>query len=346
MTREAGSGGRRWSFGRLGIDPYLIVLIGAVVLALLLPVRGNAARLYSGLTDCAIALLFLSQGMKLSRRAVFDGVAHWRLHLVVLSATFLLFPLLGFMIFQAAKLALPIQLANGLLFLCLLPSTVQSSIAFTAIARGNVAAAVCSASLSNVLGVVLTPLLAAMLMQTSGGAHFSWASATSIFNLILLPFIVGHLSRPWTIQFVERHRRWIGKIDRSSIIMVVYGAFSASVVARFWSSVGPIDLLLIVMFSGIILALVLTATTALARDRGFDRADEIAIVFCGSKKSLASGVPIASALFPAAMIGGIILPIMIFHQLQLFACSVLARRYEQSLAAQQGSSNTNAAGAV
>lgn len=330
MTAARSLIGRLAPLRRFRVDPFLLTLIAAIALAVVLPVRGEAARVYGWLTDGAIALLFLSQGMKLSRRAVLDGAAHWRLHLVVLAATFILFPLIGFSVSTASTLVLPEPLANGLLYLSLLPSTVQSSIAFTSIARGNVAAAVCSASVSNVLGVVVTPLLVALLMRTNGGVHISWRSIGAIIVTILLPFVVGHLIRPWSNGFVDRHRRMIGRIDRGSIILVVYGAFSESVVAHFWSSIEPFDLILVIGFCGIILALALLATMAAARAGGFDRADEIAIVFCGSKKSLASGVPIASALFPATMVGGIIVPLMIFHQLQLFACSVLARRYERA----------------
>jgi sodium/bile acid cotransporter 7 len=326
---------------RLGIDPFLLLLIAAVLLSVVLPVRGETALVYDRLTDGAIALLFLSQGMKLSRRQVVDGLIHWRLHLVVLGATFLLFPLVGMLMFEASKILLPQQLALGILFLTLLPSTVQSSIAFTAIAGGNVAAAVCSASLSNLLGIVLTPLFAALLMRTSGSVSLSWTSVGSIMGLILLPFVIGHLSRPWTAAFAHRHRRPIGWIDRGSIILVVYGAFSASVVARFWSAIEPSELLITLGLCAVILAVVLAATAAVARKGGFDRADRIAIIFCGSKKSLASGVPIASALFPVAALGGIILPLMIFHQLQLFACSLLARRFAGS-AEEKASSHSDA----
>ena len=147
MTMAHGPARHRAPFRRLRIDPFLLILIGAVALAWVMPVREGGARIYDTLTDCAIALLFFSQGMKLPREAVLQGVAHWRLHLVVLSATFVLFPLLGVAISAVAMMVLPIPLAQGLLYLCLLPSTVQSSIAFTAIARGNVAAAICSASL-------------------------------------------------------------------------------------------------------------------------------------------------------------------------------------------------------
>jgi sodium/bile acid cotransporter 7 len=240
--------------------------------------------------------------------------------------TFGLFPLLGV---AAERLTLPIvgpTLAAGLLFLALLPSTVQSSIAFTSIARGNVPAAICSASLSNVLGLFATPFLVGLLMSNVSGGISAQAVQAILFQL-LLPFAVGHLARPLVGDLLARNRDIVGWLDRGSILLIVYSAFSAAVVQGLWQRLPLWQLAVVVAVAAVMLAVMLTATRLTARRAGFSPADERAIVFCGSKKSLASGVPIAGALFPAAAVGALILPLIIFHQLQLFACAVIAQRY-------------------
>ena len=273
-----------------------------------------------------IVLLFFLHGAKLSRAAIWDGAKAWRLHLAVLATTFAVFPLLGLASQQIG--AVPDGMRAGLLFLTLLPSTVQSSIAFTAIARGNVAAAVVSASFSNLLGIVLTPLLVALLMQrTSSGSLISLASVEGIVLQLLLPFLIGHLARPWIGGFVARHKAMIGRVDRGSILLVVYAAFSAAVVEGLWQTVSAGEMALLAGLCVALLAVVLCFTWGLGRMMGLARAERIVLVFCGSKKSLATGVPMAGLLFPASSVGAILLPVMLFHQIQLMACAVLARRY-------------------
>jgi sodium/bile acid cotransporter 7 len=262
----------------------------------------------------------------LSREAIWSGAKAWKLHLATLGTTFVVFPLLGLLIGRFGFV--PQDMRAGLLFLALLPSTVQSSIAFTAIARGNVAAAVVSASFSNLLGIFLTPLLVALLMQRGGsGSLISLSSIEGIVLQLLLPFIVGHLLRPWIGGFVTRHKAMLGRVDRGSILLVVYAAFSAAVVEGLWSRVSSEELLVLAGLCVGMLVVVLLFTLALGRMLGLSREDAIVLQFCGSKKSLASGVPIAGVLFPAAAVGPILLPIMIFHQIQLMACAMLARRY-------------------
>lgn len=306
-------------------DNFTLAIVAAVGLASVAPAGGVAAEVVHVAAILAIALLFFLHGARLSREAVVSGVLHWRLHLVVLASTFALFPLLGLALRHALGAVLPDSLLLGLMFLCLLPSTVQSSIAFTSIAHGNVAAAVCSASLSNLIGVFLTPALVAVLMNLKGGV--SLGAVGAIVLQLLLPFLAGHLLRPWVGAFVHRHRAAVGFVDRGSILLVVYLAFSEAVRNGIWSVVGVGDLATLVVVCALLLALVLVTTRSVARRLGFDRADEIAIMFCGSKKSLASGVPMAGVLFPLAQVGMAVLPLMLFHQIQLLVCAALARRY-------------------
>jgi sodium/bile acid cotransporter 7 len=310
------------------IDPFLLFLLGTVALATLIPCRGEGATIFGWITDGAIALLFFLHGAKLSREAILAGIGHWRLHALVAASTFVLFPLLGLLVRAAGHGWLDPNLAAGLLFLCLLPSTVQSSIAFTSIAGGNVPAAVCSASASNLAGIVLTPVLVGLLMGArAAGGGVNLHSLEAIALQLLLPFIAGHLSRPMTQGLLGRHKTLVGRVDRGSILLVVYTAFSAAVVEGLWRKLSAGDILVVLLLDGAVLAVALVATTLASRLLGFSRADEIAIVFCGSKKSLASGVPMAGVLFPAAAVGPMIVPLMLFHQMQLMVCAVLARRY-------------------
>jgi sodium/bile acid cotransporter 7 len=310
---------------KLKIEPYVIALFGMVVLASILPVRGEAAHGLSLIVKLAIALLFFLHGAKLSREAVVAGVTHWRLHLLILAFTFVMFPVLGVI---AAKLGvLSSTLAAGMLFLCCLPSTVQSSIAFTSIARGNVAAAVCAASASNLFGIFITPVLVGLLMHTQGGAAGGWKSIQDIVVQLLIPFIIGQLVRPLVAKWVEKHKALVGYVDRGSILLVVYAAFSEAVVGGIWRKVSVLEMVVLLAACCVLLAIVLAATAYGARALGFSKEDEITIMFCGSKKSMATGVPMAGILFPGPTAGIIVLPLMIFHQIQLMACSVIAQHY-------------------
>ena len=310
------------------IDPFLLWLIGTVLAASLLPARGAALYAFDLAADGAIILLFFLHGAKLSREAILAGIGNWRLHLMVLASTYVLFPALGLVTARLAGFAVDPMLAMGLLFLALLPSTVQSSIAFTAMARGNVAAAVCSASLSNLVGIVVTPLLVALFIHAGGqGGVDGLASVQKIATQLLLPFVAGHLLRPLIGTWVDSHKKLLQPVDRGSILLVVYSAFSAAVVNGVWQRVGPFDLGVLLIASGVILAVVITVNLLAARLAHLPREDAVVLLFCGSKKSLVSGVPMAGALFAPAQVGMVILPLMIFHQLQLFVCAWLAARY-------------------
>lgn len=318
---------------RLIPDKFLIFLVSAVTLASLLPVTGQAAIWYDRLTDFAIMLLFFLHGAKLERSTVIAGLTHWRLHLFVMVSTFVVFPIFGLLLGVFSPSIINPELYAGILFLCILPSTVQSSIAFTSIGGGNVPAAVCSATASNILGIFITPLLAALILKKQGNG-ISLDSIWTIMEQILLPFILGQILRPIVSKFLNRHRKIVGVVDRGSIILVVYGAFSNAVVTGLWQRVSAQDLVLILIVNAILLAAILLFTTYGSRLMGFSRPDEITITFCGSKKTLASGVPMATVLFAGQNIGAIILPLMLFHQLQLMVCAVLARRFANQAKAQ------------
>jgi solute carrier family 10 (sodium/bile acid cotransporter), member 7 len=310
---------------RLTIDPYIAAILGMVALASALPVHGRATAVAGDASMAVIALMFFLQGARLEPRAALAGAKHWRLHTIVLASTFLLFPALGLIARALAPGLLTPPLWSGLLMLCVLPSTVQFSIAFTSIARGNVPAALCAATASNLLGIALTPLLAGVLFSTQSA--FSARGVGDIVMELLLPFAAGQIARPRIGEWVARNKHVVGLVDRGSILLVVYVAFSEGVTHGIWHQLDTTHLVSLVVLNAALLAAVLLATTGISRLFGFTRADEITIVFCGSKKSLASGLPMASVLFAGQSLGLIVLPLMLFHQIQLMVCAALARRY-------------------
>jgi sodium/bile acid cotransporter 7 len=309
----------------LPIDPYIAAIVGMVCLASLLPVHDTGAVIAGHLTTLAIALLFFLHGARLAPRAALAGARHWRLHAVVLASTFLLFPVLALTAHAVAPRLLTAPLWTGLILLSVLPSTVQSSIAFTSIARGNVPAALCAATASNLLGMLLTPLLAGLLLSAQGG--FSIRGVGDILVQLLLPFAAGQLARPLIGEWAQRNKTLLGLVDRGSILLVVYTAFSEGVTQGIWHQLSLADLGLLFAVDAALLAAVLLITTYGSRLLGFSHADEVTIVFCGSKKSLASGLPMATVLLAGQSVGLIVLPLMLFHQIQLMVCAWLAKRY-------------------
>ena len=312
---------------RFNIDAFLIGIFAMVGLAAILPAKGVGEDILGWAVKIAIGLLFLLYGARLSPQEAFEGFKHWRLHATVVAFTFVLFPLIGLSLRVFAPHIISDELYTGILFLCLVPSTVQSSIAFTSIAKGNVAGAIVSASFSNLIGVFLTPLLVILLMETTGDAHIDSSAILNIVVQLLVPFIAGQLLRPWLAGWLAQHPTLTKIVDRGSILLVVYAAFSEGMNQGIWSTTSFTQILVVIAVSCLILAVVLTATIYVSRWLGFAWADQIVIIFCGSKKSLASGLPMASVLFAGQSVGLIVLPLMIFHQIQLVVCAILARRY-------------------
>ena len=314
---------------RLLPDNFTLALVATVTLASLLPASGAVGAFFEKATVGVVALLFFMHGAKLSREAVIAGIGHWRLHLLVVASTFMLFPVLGLVLRPVLQPLVTPELYTGVLFLCVLPATVQSAIAFTAVARGNMAAAICSASASTLLGIVITPLLVGVVLPQASGTvqQDVLGSIGRIMLQLMLPFVAGHLLRPWIGGFIGRHAAALKYVDQGSVLLVVYTAFSAAVVGGLWRELPLPALAGLLVVCAVILGLALTATTWLARRLGFSKEDEITIVFCGSKKSLVSGVPMAKVLFPSEAAGAIVLPLMVFHQMQLMVCAVLAQRY-------------------
>ncbi len=325
-TFKYGRALRRWR-----PDGFVLALIGTVTLATWLPCGGSGAAICRALGLVAVGSLFFLQGARLSRDAILAGMTNWRLHAFIAGTTFALFPVLGTIIVALFPGALSGQLALGVLFLCALPSTVQSSIALTSIAKGNVAGAVCAATVSSLAGLLLTPLLFG-LMAHRHGAAIDGSGVWTILAQLLLPFVAGHLLRPWIGAWVARHRSVLAVTDRGSILLVVYTAFSAAVIQGSWHQLPPATLAVLGLVVAGLLASGLLITQAGARLCGFDRADRVAIVFCGSQKSLVAGIPIASVLFAGPALGVVVLPIMLYHPVQLVVSAWLARRFSERAA--------------
>jgi sodium/bile acid cotransporter 7 len=301
----------------------MLVLATAVV-ATIFPVTGTGVSIASTTQKIAVAILFFLYGVRIDRKSAIAGLKHWRLHVLILGFTYLVFPLLSLTMVVFDGYLNP-DLYRGLLWVAIVPGTVQSAINFTSIAKGNVAGAVVSSSISNLLGVFFTPLLAMLFMSTTG-LHISASSIIDIAAQVLAPFVLGQLLRPWCADFVTRHKK-LKYFDQITICMMVYIAFSAGVREGIWTRTSVSEVLLLVVICVALLAIMYALTWFTAGKLGFNRRDQIAIQFCGTKKSLTTGVPMASVLFPLASVSLIVLPLMIYHQLQIMASSILASNY-------------------
>lgn len=303
----------------------LIISVGA---GLLLPCTGIWGEIFSRLSDTAIILLFFLYGAKLSRRSVREGLLHWRLQGLVAAGTFIVFPLLGLLSMPVWGAALGPELCMGLLYVCMLPSTVQSSIAFTSMAGGNVAAAICAASVSSLLGVFLTPLLVGLVWGGGGnGGGVDCSTFLNICSIILVPFVMGQITQRWIGPWVASHKNVTSWTDHSTIWLVIYTAFSHAMEQGVWKNLPWFSLVGVLFFCGVLLAAALCIMAFLSRRLHFSREDRIAIIFCGSKKSMATGIPMMNVIFAGSPIGLLVIPLMVFHQLQLMACSILARKW-------------------
>lgn len=311
-------------------DWFLRGMLGAVVLASFLPDLGKSGGVLhiDALANYGIAAVFFLHGMGIPSEQLKAGLSRWRLHIVVQSFTFIVFPLLWLVLHFALGKTLSPELMLGFFYLCALPSTISSSVAMTGLARGNVPAAIFNATLSSLLGIFLTPLLVSLVASTTG-QHLSLGHAMlDIATLLLLPFVLGQLLHPRLGKWFARYKKYTNVFDKVVILLLVFGSFCDSVKAGLWTNYGPSLLLETLAGAALLLGTVLFLTTRTARALKLPVEDEIVAVFCGSKKTLASGVPMAKVLFGAnPALGVIVLPIMFYHQLQLMVGSTLAGRY-------------------
>lgn len=319
---------------RIRKEWFLLALVGAVCLASVWPDLGRSGGLLQlqAVSNWGVALVFFLTGLGLSAAALRDGALKWRVHLLVQLSTFVLFPLLWWGFMKLFGRWLPQDLALGFAYLCALPSTISSSVAMTVLAKGNVPAAIFNASASSLLGIVLTPALVALMSGASGATLPFGEAVWKLTELLLLPLIAGQLLRPLLAGFHAKHKARVALIDRWVIVLLVLSAFSDSVASGLWRDHGAELLIKAALGAALFLGAVIVLSRLAARAMGLSVEDEIAAVFCGSKKTLASGVPMAKLLFGAhPAVGVIVLPIMFYHQLQLILCSWLAQRYAARL---------------
>lgn len=309
-----------------GLDRYMALLFATVLAGAFLPASGGVAEGLRFVSFWAIAVLFFLYGAKLSTASIAAGLTNWRLQGGVLLITFVAFPILALILAALAGPVLGPVLAAGIVYVGCLPSTVQSAITFTSLARGNVAGAVCAASISNLVGVVLAPLLVAFLMATDGEVDIHADAMWKIVQQILLPFFAGQLARPLIGKVIERHKALVTLYDRGAILLIVYVAFSAGTVGGIWSAVGPAVMAALVGVILVFLGLAMAASVALGRLAALPPEDRTTLFFCGSTKSLATGLPMAGLLFTGQEVAMIVLPLMLYHLIQLMLCAALAQR--------------------
>jgi len=314
------------------LDPFLMLMIAAIVVATLFPATGQTAEIVDWVGTIGVALLFFGHGAALSHKAILTGLKQWQLHGFIFATTFIVFPLIVQPLRLVPDSVLPGDLVLGFIYLAVLPSAVSSSIAYTAMAKGNVPAAVCNSAGSNVFGLLLTPLLLTLFMNSAGAGSIDIGQALrDVFVELLLPFGLGQVIHRWVGDFPASRKHWLENYDQSVIVLIIYSAFSKSVTAGLWNELPPSGLVAAAALCTLLLILVFAFTIYGARRLGFRREDEIAAVFCGSKKSLASGLPLAQVLFAGAPgFGMIVLPIMLYNQIQILIGAVLARRYGSS----------------
>ena len=335
---------------KVWLDPFVIALFVVLLFGLLIPFSPTALQALGVTGNVAVATLFFLYGARLPTGEVFAGLKHWRLQVAILAATFVLFPVLGLATQALATPLLGAAMALGLLYVCLLPSTVQSSVAMVSIARGNVAGAICGATVSNLVGMLATPALVMWLMYDdvvrAGNAGGAEGTATTIgmeragviVGLLLVPFVVGQLLQRWLGAWVRAHRPLTLTVDRGTILLVVLSAVASAKAAGTFTGVGAGTIAALVLVCGLVLAIVLVATWWGGKAIGLARADRIALLHCGSTKSLATGIPMATVLLPTAMLGAVVVPVVVFHQLELMVCAVLARRQARGAASSNGNS--------
>ena len=311
-------------------DWFLAGMLLAVVLAWFFPEPGARGGWMQPeiLTKGGVALIFFLHGAALPFAALKAGTLRWPVHLVVQGCTFLLFPLLGIAGLALAGDSISDGLKLGLFYLCALPSTVSSSVALTAAARGNVAIAVFNATLSGLLGVFLTPLWMGWMMRSGGEALPLGPVILDLVCWLVLPLMAGQALRPWIRTFIARRKPFIQVVDRHTILLLVYTSFCDSVKADVWSGHGAKSVLVATVASLGLFGLVMFLAGLVCDALKFPVEERIAAVFCGSKKTLASGVPMAQLMFGAdPALGLILLPILIYHPLQLVLCTWLAGRW-------------------
>jgi len=315
---------------------FMIGMPVAVALAWVIPEAGADGGWFRAeiTTKLAVSAVFFVQGLTLPARALKDGASQVRLHFGVQGICFLIIPLVGLGLDQLVGASMAPDLRLGFLFLCVLPSTMVMAVALATVAKGNVAAAIFNAVLSNVLGVFLTPIWIAAILTTGGASEAQSLGQVlkEITLLLLAPLVVGQVVRRlWLKAWADARKKPLSNFSNATILFIVFAAFCNSVQANIWSQHGWSTIL--VTAGGVLglMALAIGLTMLVARLMKLAPPEGIVLIVSGSQKSLAAGVPLAKVIFGAHPgLGLILLPIMLYHPLQLFICGWLVARHAKS----------------
>lgn len=307
------------------IDPMVRLITLAILLATVLPVRGAAREVAQFVSDTAVFLLFLLYGLRISRREVLAGLGNHRVLIPLVLWVFGVMALGGWLLWHGAGMVLPATVALGFLYMGVLPSTVQSATAYSSLAGGNVASSVVAAALINILGVfVSAPLFS--LLAGSEAAEFHGEVLLKVLTIMLLPFIAGQAAQGLTRRWVSEHRQLITGMDRSSIGIAVYVAFSGAVVQGIWSRVGLDEWGWLLAGCALLLVLGYGGAWLLGGMLRLPHGDRISLLFAGAQKSIAMGAPLATVLFPSATAGIVLLPLLVYHLAQMVVAAPIAAR--------------------
>ena len=307
-------------------DRFVLMLLGAVLLGWLLPVSEGGLPVAQNIAFAGIFVLFFLHGLKLPRDDVLRAAKGWRLQAAMLAFTFAVMPLAGLAVSQVAAIWLPPLLAAGLLYCAILPSTVQSAISYASLARGNVAASVVGAALSNLVGIIATPALFALLLGGVAGGGLGGDVVVKILTMLLLPFALGQVAQRWLGAWAAKEKKLLSFFDRGVILLAVYVAFSGAVSSGALALVKGVDLIELLAASSVLLVFAFAAAWALGRALNLEHGGRVTMLFAGAHKSLATGAPMAALLFPPEIAGVMILPAIFYHQLQLIASAPMAAR--------------------
>lgn len=318
---------------KAGMDGFMLALFSAVFLAYLYPYPGSSASPVpvGEIANWGVALIFFFYGLKLSPADLKAGLTNWKLHLVVHGATFLLFPLIAFGLKPFFTSADGDLLWVGILFLCALPSTVSSSVVMVSIAGGNLPAAIFNASISSLLGVFITPIwISTVIDDITPDFDLSTVFWKLTFQVIV-PVTLGLIFHRKLGGWVNRNKKQIRYFDQSTIILIVYSSFCESFDQRIFSAFAWMDIILLSIGMVALFFVIFGIVKMVCGMLRFNREDSITAVFCGSKKSLVQGAVMMKVLFPNVATAGIILlPIMIYHALQLIIVSIIAQKLSRN----------------
>ena len=297
----------------------------AIGLALVLPVYGAARDVAQFVANAAVFLLFFLNGLRLPRGDVRAGMGNHRLLWPLTGWVFGAMGAAGWLLWQGGQGWMPPLLALGFLYLGCLPSTVQSATAYSSLAGGNVASSVVAAALLNILGVFITaPLFS--LLAGSGAADFHAEGLIKVVTILLIPFLLGQALQEKLGGWVTGHRQLVTRMDRTSIAIAVYVAFSGAVDQRFWQMIDPVGWVWLAGGTALFLLYGHLGAWLVGGSVGLDRPNRISFLYAGAQKSIAMGAPLATVLFPPAAAGIVLLPILLYHLVQLVIAAPIAAR--------------------